>query len=392
MIYLDHSATTAVDPEVLEAMLPYFSHDYGNPNSIYELGRSARRAMDQARERLAAYLGVQPKEIVFTGGGTEADNLAIKGVAWARRDRGNHIITSAIEHHAVLHACDALEREGFRVTRLPVDEHGLVAPEALREALRDDTILVTIMHANNEIGTVQDLEQIGAICHERGVLFHTDAVQSLGKVSLDVSRLPVDLVALSAHKFHGPKGVGALWVRSGVRLLPLLDGGGQEAGRRSGTENVAGIVGMGKAIELLEAHGPADLQRLSQLCRRLTDGVMSTIPHVLRTGHPTRRLPTLASFCIRYIEGEAILLGLDAEGICASTGSACSSGSLEPSHVLLALGLSHEVAHGSLRLSLGRHNTAEEIEQVLEALPRVVARLREMSPLWTDARRRGDVR
>ena len=391
MIYLDHSATTAVDPEVREAMLPYLSEDYGNPNSIYELGRRARRAMEEARERLAAYLGARPREIVFTGGGTEADNLAIKGLAWARRDRGNHIITSAIEHHAVLHACDALEREGFRVTRLPVDEHGLVSPEALRQALRDDTILVSIMHANNEIGTVQDLEELGAICRERGVLLHTDAVQSLGKLPIDVSWLPVDLVALSAHKFHGPKGVGALWVRSGVRLLPLLDGGGQEGGRRSGTENVAGIVGLGKAIELLDTRGPADLERLGALCRRLSDGVMDRIPHVLRTGHPTRRLPTLASFCIRYIEGEAILLGLDAEDICGSTGSACSSGSLEPSHVLLALGLSHEVAHGSLRLSLGRYNTEEEIEQVLEALPRIVGRLREMSPLWTDARRRGEV-
>lgn len=391
MIYLDNAATTAVDPEVREALLPYLTDEYGNPNSIYELGRRARRAVERARETVAAYLKADPSEIIFTGGGSEADNLAIKGVASVLRDKGRHIITSTIEHHAVLHACKALERDGFRVTYLPVDEHGLVSPEALREALADDTILVTIMHANNEIGTVEPIEELGALCRERGVLFHTDAVQSFGKLPLDVKALPVDLLAASAHKFHGPKGVGFLWVRRGLRLHPLIDGGGQERGLRSGTENVAGIVGLGRAVELLSQQGAADAERTSALGRRLMSAIPERVPHVIVTGHPDQRLHNIASFCIRFIEGEAILLGLDAEGICASSGSACTSGSLEPSHVLLALGLPHEIAHGSLRLSLGRENTEAEIDQVLEVLPKVVARLREMSPLWTDARRRGEV-
>jgi cysteine desulfurase len=389
MIYLDHAATTAVDPEVREAMLPFLAHEYGNPNSIYELGRRARRAVEAAREVLASYLNAEPREIIFTGGGSEADNLAIKGAAWAMQERGRHIITSQIEHHAVLHACQALERDGFRVTYLPVDKYGIVEAEALREAITDDTILVTIMHANNEIGTVEPIEEIGAVCREQGVLFHSDAVQSFGKLPLDTKQLPVDMLAISAHKFHGPKGVGALWVRRGVRLRPLVDGGGQENGLRSGTENVAGIVGMAKGVELLQQRGQADVEHMARLCQRLIKGVMDNISEVVLTGHPTRRLPNLASFCIRYIEGEAILLGLDAEGICASSGSACTSGSLEPSHVLLALGLPHEIAHGSLRLSLGRHNTDAEIDRVLEVLPKVVERLREMSPLWADAQRQG---
>ncbi|MCD6351202.1 MAG: cysteine desulfurase NifS [Armatimonadetes bacterium] len=392
MIYLDHSATTPVAPEVREAMLPYLTEDFGNPSSIYyELGRRAHRAVDDARGHLAAFLGAKPEEIIFTGGGTEADNLAIKGVAWALRDRGRHIITSAIEHHAVLHACQALEREDFRVTVLPVDEHAVVSPDALVEAFEDDTILVTIMHANNEVGTLQDLVALGALCHERGVLFHTDAVQSFGKVPLDLSTLPVDLLSISAHKFYGPKGVGALWVRSGVRLLPVLDGGGQERGLRSGTHNVAGIVGMARAVQLVEEAGPAEVEREAALCRRLIQGVLDAVPHSFLTGHPDQRLPNIASFCIPYVEGEAMLLALDQEGICASTGSACSSGSLDPSHVLLAMGIPPEVAHGSLRLSLGRGNTDEDVDRVLQVLPGIVERLRAMSPVWADARRRGEV-
>lgn len=391
MIYFDHAATTMVDPEVRDAMLPYLGEEYGNPNSLYELGRRAREAVEAARERLAAYLNAQPREIIFTGGGSEADNLAIKGTAQALADRGRHIITSAIEHHAVLHACQALERQGYRVTYLPVDRYGLVDPEQLRDAITDDTILVTIMHANNEIGTIEPIEELGAVCRQRGVLFHTDAVQSFGKVDIDVQQLPVDMLAISAHKFYGPKGVGALWVRRGVRLYPLIDGGGQEGGIRAGTENVAGIVGMAKAVELLEQRGQEDRRRLTALTHQLIQAVLENIPHVILTGHPERRIPGLASFCVRYIEGEAMLLSLDAEGICVSSGSACTSGSLEPSHVLLALGLPHEIAHGSLRMSLGRHNTQAEVDCVVETLKRVVERLRQMSPLWADAVRRGDV-
>ena len=391
MIYLDHAATTMVDPEVREAMLPYLGEEFGNPNSLYELGRRARRAVEAAREQVAAYLNADPSEIIFTGGGSEADNMAIKGAAYAHKNRGNHIITSRIEHHAVLHACEALEKEGFRVTYLPVDEYGLVSPEQLAEEITDETILVTIMHANNEVGTIEPIEELGAICRERGVLFHTDAVQSFGKVDIDVKRLPVDMLAISAHKFYGPKGVGALWLRKGVKIYALIDGGGQEGGLRAGTENVAGIVGMAKAVELLQRRGEEDRKKLAELGKRLISGVLERIPHTILTGHPTRRVPGLTSFCIRYIEGEAMLLGLDEEGICASSGSACTSGSLEPSHVLLAMGFSHEVAHGSLRLSLGRHNTAEEVDITLDALERVVARLREMSPLWADAIKRGEV-
>lgn len=391
MIYFDHAATTMVDPEVRDAMLPYLGEEYGNPNSLYELGRRAREAVEAARERLAAYLNAQPREIIFTGGGSEADNLAIKGTAQALADRGRHIITSAIEHHAVLHACQALERQGYRVTYLPVDRYGLVDPEQLRDAITDDTILVTIMHANNEIGTIEPIEELGAVCRQRGVLFHTDAVQSFGKVDIDVQQLPVDMLAISAHKFYGPKGVGALWVRRGVRLYPLIDGGGQEGGIRAGTESVAGIVGMAKAVELLEQRGQEDRRRLTALTQQLIQAVLENIPHVILTGHPEHRIPGLASFCVRYIEGEAMLLSLDAEGICVSSGSACTSGSLEPSHVLLALGLPHEIAHGSLRMSLGRHNTQAEVDYVVETLKRVVERLRQMSPLWADAVRRGDV-
>ncbi len=391
MIYLDHAATTKVDPEVFAAMTPFLQDEYGNPSSWYKLAHSAANAINEARERLAEYVGASPREIYFTGCGTESDNWAIKAAARAKADKGRHIITSQIEHHAVLHSCQALQQDGFEVTYLAPDKTGLIDPEQVAQAIRDDTILVSIMHGNNEVGTVQPIEQIGAICRERGVLFHTDAVQTLGKLPLNLADMPVDMAAFSAHKIHGPKGVGAMYLRRGVKLGSFMDGGGQEWGKRGGTENVAGIAGLGKAIELLQEHGEQDNERITALRDKLLEGIPERIPHVIITGHRTQRLPHIASFCIRYIEGEGILLGLDEEDICASSGSACTSGSLEASHVLLAMGYPHEVAHGSLRLSLGRKNTEEEIDYVLEALPGIVARLREISPLWADAKREEEV-
>lgn len=391
MIYLDHAATTKVDPEVLAAMMPFLQDEYGNPSSLYQLANRSQAALQQAREQLAEYINAQPREIIFTGCGSEADNLAIKGTAWARRDKGRHIITSAIEHHAVLHSCQALEKDGFEVTYLPVDNTGLIDPQQVADAIRDDTILVTIMHANNEVGTVQPIAQIGAVCRERGVLVHTDAVQSLGKLPVDVKQLNVDMLAISGHKIYAPKGVGVLYIRRGVKLRSLLDGGAQEFRVRAGTENVASIVGLGKAVELLGQRAPQDNQRITALHDKLIAGIRQNISQVILTGHPTKRLPHIASFCIRYVEGEGILLSLDMEDICASSGSACTSGSLEPSHVLLALGYSHEIAHGSLRLSLGRENTEAEVDHVLEVLPCIIKRLRNMSPLWADAKRRGQI-
>ncbi len=391
IIYLDHAATTKVDPEVFEAMVPHLQEEYGNPSSLYGLARRSRIKLEQARETVASFIGADASEIVFTGCGTEADNYVIKGTALAKGEQGRHIITSAIEHHAVLHPCQALEKQGFEVTYLPVDEYGLVSPEQVAEALRDDTILVTIMYANNEVGTIEPIAEIGAICRERGVWFHTDAVQAVGKIPVNVDELNVDMLALSAHKIYGPKGVGALYVRKGVRLPPLIDGGAQEEGRRGGTENVAGIVGLGKAIELLQRRGEEDNRREAALRDRLIAGITESISHCRLTGHPEQRLPNIASFVVQYVEGEGILLSLDMEGICASTGSACTSASLDPSHVLIAMGYSHTLAHGSLRLSVGRENTEEEIERVIELLPPIVQRLREMSPLWADARKRGEV-
>ncbi len=391
MIYLDHAATTKVDPQVFEAMRPFLQDQFGNPSSWYKLAHSAAEAIAEARERLAEYVGANPREMYFTGCGSEADNWAIKGAAWAHADRGRHIITSQIEHHAVLHSCQALERDGFEVTYLRPDSSGLIDPAQVAEAIRDDTILVSIMHGNNEVGTIQPIEPIGVVCRERGILFHTDAVQTLGKLPLNLAEMPVDMAAFSAHKVYGPKGVGAMYLRRGVKLRSFMDGGGQEFGRRAGTENVAGIAGFGKAIELLQQHGGDDIPRITALRDKLIVGIPERFAHVLLTGHPTQRLPHIASFCIRYIEGEGILLALDDEGICASSGSACTSGSLEASHVLLALGYPHDVAHGSLRLSLGRENTDEEIDRVLAVLPGIVERLREISPLWADAKREGEV-
>ena len=382
-IYMDHAATTAVRPEVLEAMLPYFSTEFGNPSSVYSWGRSARKALDSARDQVAALLGASASEIVFTSGGSEGANLAIKGVAWADQNRGNHIITSAIEHHAVLDTVLWLETQGFEVTILPVDEYGLVSPSQVEQALRPDTILVSIMHANNEVGTIQPISEIGAIVRRHGARFHTDAVQTAGVLELNVDALNVDLLSISAHKFYGPKGVGALYVRKGVRLSPLIHGGGQEKRRRAGTENTAGIVGLAKAFELAQRDRIAENQRLTALRDRLIEGLVK-IPHTRVNGSLEQRLPNNVNVCFEYIEGESMLLNLDLRGIAASSGSACTSGSLDPSHVLLAMGLSHEIAHGSLRLTLGRENTEADVDFVLQEIPGIVERLRAMSPLYQE--------
>jgi len=370
-----------VDQRVLEAMLPFFSMNFGNPNSLHAWGRKARQAVDQARDEVSRLINAEPSEIIFTGGGSEADNIAIKGVAFAKKDKGRHIITSAIEHHAILDTCKWLEKEGFDITVLPVDEYGTVKPEELRKAIRPDTILVTIHFANNEIGTVQPIEQLGNICREQGVLFHTDAVQAAGHIPIDVKKLPIDLMTMAAHKMYGPKGVGALYIKKGVKIVPLIHGGGQERGLRSGTENTAGIVGFGKAAALASDRLAKDEPEKERNLRdRLIDGILEKIEDAMLTGHRTERLPFHASFCFRYIEGESLLLRLDALGIGASSGSACTSGSLEPSHVLLAIGLPHEIAHGSLRLTLGKDTSEEDIDYVLENLPKVVESLRAMSP------------
>ena len=380
-VYFDHAATTPTRPEVVEAMLPYFQERWGNPSSIHTSGREAAAGMDQARGQVAALVGALPEEIVFTSSGTEADNQALVGISLAREKKGNHIITSAIEHHAVLHTAQYLEKRGLQVTYLPVDSTGLVDPNDVRKAITDRTILVSIMHANNEIGTIEPIAEIGAICRERDVILHTDAVQTVGHVPLNVRELNVDLLSLSAHKFYGPKGVGALFVRKGVRISPLIHGGGHERGRRSSTENVPGIVGLGEAARLAVRDLDWEVQHSTQLRDRLIEGVLGRVPDAILTGHPTRRLPNSASVCVRYVEGESMLLNLDFEGIAASSGSACTSGSLEASHVLLAIGLLHDLAHGSLRLTVGRGNTPAEVDHFLTVFPPIVEKLRAMSPL-----------
>lgn len=380
-IYLDHAATTPTRPEVVRAMLPYFSRAFGNPSSLYSYGQEARKAVEEARVRVAGLIGARSEEIVFTSGGTEADNFALQGIAFANEDRGNHIITTSIEHHAILETCKFLERRGFSVTYLPVDQYGLVDPGDVKKAITDRTILVSIMHANNEVGTIEPIEEIGRITRERGVYFHTDAVQTVGHIPVNVEELNVDLLSLSAHKFYGPKGVGALYIRKGVKLVSLLHGGEQEKRRRAGTENVPGIVGLGKAAELAGMEMEREAERLTYLRDKLIRGLMERIDRIRLNGHPARRLPNNVNITVDFVEGESMLLNLDLEGICASTGSACSSASLKPSHVLLALGLSPEQAHGSLRLSLGRENTERDVDQVTAVLPRIVEKLRAMSPL-----------
>ncbi|HEX3630711.1 MAG TPA: cysteine desulfurase family protein [Candidatus Dormibacteraeota bacterium] len=382
VIYLDHSATTPLDPEVLQAMMPYLTDEFGNASSVYGLGQRARQAIDDARDQVAAFYGVAAKEVIFTSGGTEGDNFALRGIAYRNAERGKHLIVCAIEHDAVHRCADSLEREGFEVTRLPVDQDGLVDPHALQAALRPDTILVSIMHANNEIGTIEPIRELVDVVREHSrAYFHTDAVQSTGKIPTIVDELGVDLLSMSAHKLHGPKGVGCLIVRSGVRIEPQIVGGGHERNRRAGTENVAGIVGLATAVRVAQRDLDKTTAHLTRLRDRLVEGVLTRVPKSVLTGHPVRRLPHHASFLFEGVEGESLLLQLDMEGIAASSGSACTSGSLEPSHVILALGYPRERALGSLRLSVGKGNTDADIDLVLERLPHMVRRLREMAPI-----------
>lgn len=384
-VYLDYAATTFTAPEVVSAMAPYFTQSFGNPSSIYSFSEENRRAIAESRQKVADVIGASRDEIYFTSGGTEADNWALKGVAWRNRARGNHVITTRIEHHAVLYAAKFLQENGYEVTFLDVDPEGRVRPEDVARALTDRTILVSVMFANNEIGTIQPVARIGALCRERGVPFHTDAVQAVAHVPIDVKAMNIDLLSMSAHKFYGPKGVGALYVRKGIRIENLIHGGGQERGRRATTENVAGIVGLGAAIDLTASRMRESSARIAALRDMLIDGVMKSIPYAKLNGAPSgERLPNNANFSFIGIEGETLLLDLDREGVYASTGSACSSGSLDPSHVLMAIGLTHEQAHGSLRMTLGEETTEDHVRHVLEVLPRIVKRRREMSPLWED--------
>jgi cysteine desulfurase len=380
-IYLDHGATTPTHPEVVDAMAPYVTDAFGNPSSIHSYGQEAKGAVEQARAKIAELIGARSEEIVFTSGGTEADNLALKGIAYANQHKGNHIITTSVEHHAVLEVCRFLERSGLRLTYLPVDKYGMVDPDDVRKAITDKTILISVIHGNNEVGTIEPLQEIGEIAGEAGVDFHTDAVQTVGHIPLNVDKLKVDLLSVSAHKLYGPKGTGALYVRKGTKLVSLIHGGAQEKGRRAGTENVPGIVGLGKAVELAGQGMAREAERQVGLRDKLIEGLQDRIDNISLNGHLTKRLPNNINVNIDFVEGESMLLNLDLEGICASTGSACSSASLEPSHVLLALGLPPERAHCSLRLTLGRETTEADIERVLEVLPGIVARLRAMSPL-----------
>ena len=381
-IYLDHAATTATDPKVLEVMLPYFHEHYGNPSSIYSMSRVSKNAIENTREILANAVGAYPKEIVFTSGGSESDNLAIKGIAQTLKEKGNHIITSQIEHHAVLFTCKYLEKNGFEVTYLPVDKDGIVKIDELKKAIRPDTILLTIMHANNETGTIQPIQQIGEIAHQHGIIFHTDAVQTFGHIPVNVDDLNVDLLSISGHKFYGPKGIGALYLRKGTKITPLIHGGDQERRRRASTENVPGIVGIGKAVEIALATMENEVKRQVILRNEFTKTLLGTIPDAILNGHPVDRLPNNVNISFEGIEGESMLLNLDMEGIAASTGSACSSSSLEPSHVLLSIGLTHEFAHGSVRFSMGKHTTKDDLDYVIEVLPGIVKKLRAMSPLY----------
>ncbi len=380
-IYMDHSATTPVDPEVFKEMIPYFIDSFGNASSIHLYGQNARRAVDKARAQVAKLINASPQEIIFTSGGTEADNQAIVSYMLANQAKGNHIITSAIEHHAVLETCEHLAKQGFELSVLPVTAEGIVESQILQEALKPSSRLVSIMHANNEVGTIQDIKELAAISHAAGAAFHTDAVQSLGKLPIDVKAMGIDMLSGSSHKLYGPKGVGCLFIKKGLRLPSLLHGGGQERKMRAGTENVPAIVGFGKACELAEQHMAERKEHLDKLSQRLQDGIFSTIPNTRLTGHPSQRLPGSVSVCFEFVEGESILLMLDSYGIMASSGSACTSGSLDPSHVLLALGLPHEIAHGSLRLTLGKDNSEADVDKVLEVLPGIIATLRRMSPL-----------
>lgn len=389
--YMDYSATTYVKPEVLDAMMPFFTEKFGNPSSFYGISRETKMAVDNARAQVAKAINCDPNEVYFTGGGSEADNWAIKGIATAHMKKGNHIITTKIEHHAVLHTCEFLEKFGFEVTYLDVNEEGFIDLKQLESAITDKTILVSIMFANNEIGTIQPIKEIGAICREKKVLFHTDAVQAIGSVPVDVKEMNIDLLSLAGHKLYGPKGIGALYIRRGIRIDNLIHGGGQERGRRAGTENIPGVVGLGKAIEIATENIEENRARLTVLRDKLIDGILERIPYARLNGpRGDKRLPGNSNISFEFIEGESILLSLDFEGICASSGSACTSGSLDPSHVLLAIGLPHEKAHGSLRTTLGAASTEEDVEKLLNELPPIIERLRNMSPLWYDFKRKGE--
>lgn len=384
MIYLDNAATTKTAPEVVEAMLPYFTEFYGNASAVYEFGGKSKEAVSKARETIAGILGAKENEIYFTAGGSEADNWAVKAVAEFYKDKGKHIITSKIEHHAVLHTCQWLEQNGFEVTYLDVDENGAVKLEELKKAIRPDTILITIMFANNEIGTIEPVAEIGKIAKEHGILFHTDAVQAFGQVPINVEEMNIDMLSASGHKLNGPKGIGFLYIRTGVKIRSFIHGGAQERKRRAGTENIPGIVGFGKAAELAVSTMEERIRRETELRDYMIERVLKEVPFTRVNGHRKDRLPNNINFCFQFIEGESLLIMLDMKGICGSSGSACTSGSLDPSHVLLAIGLPHEIAHGSLRLTLGADTTKEELDYTIEAIKEIVARLRAMSPLYED--------
>ncbi len=384
--YLDNNATTKTDPEVVSAMMPYFSENYFNPSGVYSAAQEARKDVENARSAAAKFLNADPKEIIFTSGGTESDNMAIKGTAYANTDKGKHIITTKIEHHAIINTCKYLEKHGWEVTYLGVDKFGIVDIEELKRSIRKDTVLISVMYANNEIGTIQPIEEIGKIARENSVYFHTDAVQAAGKVLLDVKKLNVDMMSISGHKFHGPKGVGIFYLKKGVRIHSLTQGGHHEFNRRAGTENVPGIIGLAKACEIASAHltDSADMARIKAMRDRLEKGIIERIPEVIVNGHPEKRMDNTSNVSIKYIEGEGMLIHMDFEGICASSGSACTSGSLDPSHVLLAIGLDHGTAHGSIRFSLSKYTTDEDVNKVLEVLPPAVVKLRSMSPFWKE--------
>ncbi|MCB2358907.1 cysteine desulfurase NifS [Clostridium estertheticum] len=389
-IYMDHAATTYVKPEVMEEMLPYFTQYFGNPSSIYTLARETKKAIDIGRDKVAKAINADSSEIFFTSGGSEADNWAIKGIASAYKKKGNHIITTVIEHHAVLHTCEYLAKNGFDITYLPVDEYGFINIKDLENAITDKTILVSVMFANNEIGTIEPIKEIGALCRSKKILFHTDAVQAVGHIPVDVKDMNIDLLSLAGHKFYGPKGIGALYIRKGIRIENLIHGGGQERNKRAGTENVASVVGIGKALELAVEKMEESNKKLVILRDKLMNGLLK-VPFTRLNGPiGEKRLPGNSNISFRFVEGESILLMLDAKGIAASSGSACTSGSLDPSHVLLAIGLIHEIAHGSLRLTIGDATTEEEVDYVLETVPKVIQRLRDMSPLYDDYLKKGE--
>ncbi len=385
-VYLDYAATTPCDPDVVKAMLPYFNDTFGNPSSLYSLGQKSKKALEGARTAIADTLSADPTEIIFTSGGSESNNMAIKGIGFGNKDKGNHIITTAIEHHSIINACRFMEKQGFKVDYIPVDRYGMVNPDDVRKAVSDNTILISVMHANNEVGTIQPVKEIAEIARARGIYMHTDAVQSFGHIPVDTNELGVNLVSISAHKLYGPRGVGALYVRKGTKIEPFIHGGGQERRRRSSTENLAGIVGLKKAVEISLKSMESEATRLCRMRDRLTEGILSKIPDTRLNGHPEKRLPGNVNISVECIEGESMVLSLDMEGVACSTGSACSSASLEPSHVLIAMGLPPEVAHGSLRFTLGRYTEDEDIDYVLDVLPGIVERLRKMSPMYKEVR------